>query len=252
MRFFLVWITLSLVPVGSSGQQLQEILQEHYQAAGQEKMGKVETMITQGKNRNAEAGISSSFTLYQARPVKIRIESEFRGSLIIQTYNGEKGWMIAPKLGITDARELSATELKPVLNQADFEDPLWNYQDRGSRIELVDTPEDSPSYHLRMTTSSGEQLHFFIDRKSFLISSIRSSQVIGGNQTEITSVLQDYKSVRGIPVARKIQTRMNGETVTTIEIERVDFNKKIDPLLFEKPAVETEEEAKEAEQKIRE
>ena len=61
---------------------------------------------------------------------------------------------------------------------------------------------------------------------------------MGGSETEIEVFLKEYKNVKGIPVARSVVTKMNGEIVTTIEIEKVEFNKKIDPALFEKPTTD--------------
>jgi len=217
------------------GQDLQQILQDHYQAAAQEKMSKIETIITHGENRYSSAGISSDFTLYQARPMKIRIETEFQGSGVIQTYDGETGYMVAPSMGIPEPKEMSANEVQNLRSQVEFEDPLWNYQEKGSKLELLESDPSVSSFPIKLTTAGGEVFYFFIDRESHQISSIRSTRLIGGRETEITTVLQDYQSTRGIPVARKIETRMNGETVTTVVIEKVEFNKKIDPALFEKP-----------------
>jgi outer membrane lipoprotein-sorting protein len=237
MRIKLILTVLCLPLACLDAQRVDEILEAHYQAAGQEKMGKIETIVTYGKNRYSMAGIESSFILYRARPDKIRVESQFQGSSVIQAFNGERGWMVAPSMGIPEPKEMTTNELKSLLNQAEFENPLWNFEEKGSKLELIDSDPDDPADHLKLTTANGDVLHFFIDRKSHLISSIRTTQVMGGSETEITSVLQNYKSTRGIPVARSIQTRMNGETVTTIEIEKVEFNKKIDSTLFEKPVM---------------
>jgi outer membrane lipoprotein-sorting protein len=237
MRLPVATFALAMLPVFLHAQQLEEILQAYYTAAGQEKMDKIETIITSGKNLYSMAGIESGFIIYQARPDKIRIESKFKGSTVVQTYNGKTGWMVAPTMGIPEPKEMSSTELKSLLSQAEFENPLWNYAERGSSLELIETGADYPADQLRLTRSNGDVLHFFIDKKSHLISSIRSSRVMGGSKTEITTVLQDYRSTRGIPMARKIQTRMNGETVTTIEIDKIEYNRNIDTILFEKPVM---------------
>jgi len=237
MRITLILAGLLMPLVCLDAQVLDEILESHYEAAGQDKMGKIETIVTHGKNHYSMAGIESGFTIYRARPDKIRVESQFQGSGVIQAYNGERGWMVAPSMGVPEPKEMTTNELKSLLNQAEFENPLWKFEEKGSRLELIESEPDETADHLKLTTSEGDELHFFIDRESRLITSIRSTQVMGGSETEITSVLQDYKNTRGIPVARRIQTRMNGETVTTIEIERVEFNKKIDSTLFEKPVM---------------
>jgi outer membrane lipoprotein-sorting protein len=217
---------------------LDKILEAHYKASAQEKMQKVETIITSGKNIYSMAGIESTFIMYQIRPNKLRIESEFQGSKVIQTYNGQAGWMYAPAMGIAEPKEMKGQELESILSQSEFENPLWNYEEKGSSLELVGASEEGSADHLRLTTKNGNELNMFIDRKSHLITSIRSLQVMGGSETEIEVNLKDYKTVKGIPYAQSIETKMSGEVVTTIEIEKIEYNKKIDPALFEKPATE--------------
>ena len=123
LPLFLLIASLS----GAQAQNLESILEAHYKAAAMEKMQKIETIFTKGKNMYSMAGIESGFTMYQARPNKLRIEAEVQGSQLIQTYNGEKGWMYAPAMGISQPKELSEQELETILNQAEFENPLWNY-----------------------------------------------------------------------------------------------------------------------------
>ncbi len=214
------------------------ILEAHYEAAAQEKMQKVETIITTGKNVYSMAGFESTFTMYQQRPNKIRIQGDFNGSKVIQTYNGQNGWMYAPAMGIPQPKEMKGEELESILSQTEFENPLWNYIEKGNKLELIGQSEDGSADHLRMNTSDGDKLDFFISRSSHLITSIRSKQVMGGAETEIEVVLQDYKNVKGIPMAQRVVTKMNGEVVTTIQIEKVEFNKQIESNLFEKPVAD--------------
>ena len=92
MRNSLLMLALFAFQVSMDAQQLEEILQSHFKAAAQDKMGNIETIITHGKNRYSMGGIESSFIIYQARPNKIRIESQFQGSEVVQTYNGGANW----------------------------------------------------------------------------------------------------------------------------------------------------------------
>ena len=238
MRILLVALSISFLTLSSSAQDLDKILDAHFKASAQEKMQKVETIITSGKNIYSLAGIESTFIMYQTRPNKLRIEGEFQGSKVIQTYNGQVGWMYAPAMGIAEPKEMNGQELESILSQSEFENPLWNYEEKGSSLELVGTPDDGSVDHLRLTTKDGDELNLFVDRKSHLITSIKSSQIMGGSETEIEVSLEEYKTVKGIPVAQKYITKMSGEVVTTIDIENVEYNKEIDPALFEKPTVE--------------
>lgn len=234
LPLFLLFASYSL----ALGQDLESILEAHYKAASMEKMQKIETIITTGKNMYSMAGIESDFIMYQARPNKLRIEAEVQGSKLIQTYNGEKGWMYAPAMGISQAKELSEQELETILNQAEFENPLWNYEEKGNTIELLGASEDGSADHLKLTNEKGDVLNFYISKKSHLIASIKSMQLMGGSDQEIEVNMKDYKNVKGIPVSHFISTKLGGQMVYSITFDKVEYNQDIDPELFEKPVVE--------------
>jgi len=235
---FIAFSLLSLTLITTNAQDLKTILDAHYKAAAQEKMEKIETIITKGKNMYSMAGLESGFSMYQARPNKLRIEAEVQGTQVIQTFNGETGWMYAPAMGISEPKELSGQELETILNQGEFENPLWNYEEKGNTLELTGTSEDGSEDHLKLTTNKGDVLNFFINKESHLITTIRSLQVMGASEQEIEINLKDYKKLKGIPVSRYIVTKIGGEIVYTVTIEDLEYNKEIDPALFEKPVLE--------------
>jgi len=236
-------VLMVLLPGGLSAaevlsQEPADLLEEHYSAAAQEKMSAVETIVTSGKNIYSMAGFETTFTSYQARPNRIRVEADFQGSNVIQTYNGEKGWIYAPVMGIPEPAELRGYELKTLLAQSGFENPLWNYRSGANTLEVVEGESEESEYHLKLTSREGEVRHFYLDRKTMLIHSVGSTRVMGGTESRVELVLDRYRTIRGIPVAHRVITRLNGQTVTTIEIEKVEFNRKLDPALFEKPEAE--------------
>lgn len=238
MRSILLTVTIAILSFSSRAQELEMILEAHYAAAAQEKMEKINTIITTGKNIYSMAGFESSFVMYQERPNKIRIQGDIQGSRVIQTFNGTTGWMYAPAMGIPEPKEMKGQELETILNQTEFENPLWKFEEKGNQLELIGKTGDGTGDQLKLTTRDGDVLTLTISRESHLITSIMSKQVMGGAETTIEVLLSDYKNIRGIPVAHQVTTKMNGEVVTTIQIGKVEYNKPIDPALFEKPVAE--------------
>ena len=229
-------LLLFFVSNSLSGQELETILERHFKAVNQEKMAKVETMITTGTSIYAPGGIESPFTITQARPNRVRKDSDFQGSKVIQTYNGNNGWIYAPGMRINEPKEMTADELETLLNQSEFGSPLWNYSEKGHTLELVgEADADKETFHLKLTTSGDEILNFHINRKSYLITSFKTYQVMGGTETTIEVVMSEFKNVKGIALAHSIVTRMNGQTVYTITKDQIVLNKKLEPYLFDKP-----------------
>jgi len=219
-------------------QNLDQILQDHYKASGQEKVAKINTVITKGKMTYVTAGMESAITLYQLRPNKVRMEASIMGSQVIQTYNGTTGWMYAPAMGIAEPQEMGEAELRAVLQQVEFDSPLWNYQDNGSTVELAGSSDDGSAHLLKLTQEDGQEITLFIDKKSHLITGTNMVSVMGGAETEVHVEMKDYKAVKGIQTAHYISTKINGEVMVTLAIESIEYNKDIDPDLFEKPSTE--------------
>jgi len=234
MRKILIVLLASLLLSPLSAQELSSVLEAHYKAAAQEKMQKIKTIITSGKNTFTTGGIESTFKSYQTRPHNLAVESVYQGSKVIQTYNGESAWKYAPTMGVPIPVEITGEEKEALLLQADFESRLWNYADKGAKIELIESG-DHEAIHLLFETAEGDLIHYHLDRESYLVRSIVSTQILGGSEAKIELVMEKYKTVKGIPFLQLGHTRMNGQVVFTLEIQKVEINKKIDPSLFEKP-----------------
>jgi outer membrane lipoprotein-sorting protein len=217
-------------------QNLDQILAAHYKASGQEKLDKIKTIVIHGKMAYVTAGLESGVVMYQARPDKIRMEANLLGSKIIQTYNGTIGWIFAPTMGIIEPREMEAEEIKAVLQQVQFDSPLWNYREKGNRVELAGSSEDGSAYALKMTQKDGQTMTLLIDKKTSLLTGMITVQNVMGADTEVLLNMKDYKAVKGIQTAHYLSTKVNGEIMLTLNLESIEFDQDLDPALFEKPS----------------
>ncbi|MBC8046561.1 MAG: hypothetical protein H7Y00_07180, partial [Fimbriimonadaceae bacterium] len=117
---------ISLLFVNATQAQLQDILEEHFDAVGQKKLNKTESMYTTGKIVQMGFEIPMSLTL--ARPNKVRMEGTFQGQTFVQVYNGTEGWSINPFAGSLDPQPMGADELISMKTQADMDGMLWDWE----------------------------------------------------------------------------------------------------------------------------
>ena len=218
-----------------SAQDLDKILNDHYKASGQEKMSKITSVTINGKM--SAMGMETGIIIYQSRPSKLRVEAEFMGSKMIQTYNGTTGWTYAPAMGVTEPREMGTDELKGILNQANMDSPLWDYKKKGNNVELLGTTEDGSANKIKLTTAEGDEITIFLSKKTSLMTKVITTQMAQGMETVIETELKDYKDVKGIPTAHYMGSKMGGQVVSAITFESTEYNKALDASLFEKPAV---------------
>lgn len=219
-----------------SAQDLDKILNDHYKASGQDKLSKITSIAMSGKL--SAMGMETGIIIYQSRPSKLRVEADFMGSKMIQTYNGTTGWTYAPAMGVTEPREMGTEELKGILNQANMDSPLWNYKDKGNKVELLGASEDGSANMIKLTTAEGDEITIYISKKTSLMAKVITTQMAQGMENEIETELKDYKDVKGIPVAHYMGSKMGGQVVSAVTFESIEYNKALDASLFEKPVVE--------------
>lgn len=237
-KLFISTSILAVSLCSLSAQNLDNILKDHYKASAQEKMMKVNSITTSGINTYAAMGMETGFTLYQSRPNKLRVEADFQGSKIIQTFNGTTGWTYAPVMGINEPQEMGAEELKTILSQAEFQSPLWDYKTKGKTLELLGETDDGSAHKIKVTSENGDELTICINKKTSLIAKIISVQSVQGQEAEVEVEMKDYKDVKGIPTPHYIATKMGGQVANTIKMTSIEFDKKLDNSLFEKPVIE--------------
>ena len=218
-----------------SAQDLDKILNDHYKASAQDKLSKITSVAMSGKL--SAMGMETGIIIYQLRPSKLRVEADFMGSKMIQTYNGTTGWTYAPAMGVTEPREMGTDELKPILNQANMDSPLWDYKGKGNKVDLLGTSEDGAANKIKLTTAEGDEITIFLSKKTSLMTKVITTQMAQGMETEIETELKDYKDVKGIPTAHYMGSKMGGQLVSTVTFESIEYNKDLDASLFEKPAV---------------
>lgn len=236
MRKSIFSFAIAVFAISVSAQDLDKILNDHYKASAQDKISQIKTVTITGKL--TAMGMESPLTMYQARPTKLRIETTIMGGKMVQTFNGTSGWLYAPSLGVTQPQEMGSEELKNVVNQAEINSPLWDYEAKGKKLELAGMTDDGSAYKVKLTTAEGTEMFICISKESSLMTKILTYQVVNGMESNIEIEFKDFKNVKGIPTAHYMSTKMSGQVFSTLTFESIEYNAELDASLFEKPSVE--------------
>jgi len=238
MRRLTISFVIALFAISLSAQDLNKILNDHYKASGQDKLAKISSVTISGKNTLVAMGMETGIKLYQARPNKLRVEADFAGQKIIQTYNGTTGWMYAPAMGISQPKQMGTEELKSIMTQAEIDSPLWDYKAKGKNVELLGSSADGSEYKIKVTDPAAEDMTIYINKETSLITKLQMTTMANGMEAEVEMEMKDYKVIKGIPTAHYMGTKMSGQVVSTITFESIEYNKPLDASLFEKPVIE--------------
>jgi hypothetical protein len=230
-------------------QTLDEILAKNYQArGGLEKLRALIALKIKGKVILPGQAMELSMVMWQKNSNTMRVESTFQKKLIIQAYDGQKAWRIISFIS-ADAQEMSQEESQQFKEQADFENPLVVYKEKGYKLELLgkEDLEGTPVFKLKLTKTDGREIYFYLDAASGI--ELKSTMVLKSVVTESINeiIFADYKSVKGLLMPFYIENKTNGKTQMQMTMETIEINPAIDDAFFVMPL--KKDEAKVAGQK---
>jgi len=224
------------VLMSAQAQDLDKILDQHFKAAGQKNLQKINTIKATGTIESM--GMELPFSMQAKRPGMVRTEVEVQGAKIVNVYDGENAWTINPLTGSSMAVDLTGTEAEGLKEQSDLDGPLWNYKEKGSEISLDGTANVNGMECdvLKLQKKNGQTDYYFIDREEHLIRKLRTSRTMNGTPMEIEAYMTDYRDVDGYKMPFNTEQRAGGQTFMTLEMDKVEANVDLDDSLFSKPS----------------
>ncbi len=173
------------------------------------------------------------------RENKVREEFSIQGMTGITAYNGISGWKIEPWQGKKDAEALGEEELRGIVEDADFDDPIVDYARKGNSVTFVgmEQVEGTDAFKLKVTLKSGDVRYYYMDTDYYVPIKIEMKRTIRGTLQEFEISLGDYKSVAGWYLPHSMETKLKGSSDSQkITFEKIEANVPLDDRLFERPA----------------
>jgi len=233
----LAGLTLFALPL--SAQTADDIIAKYIKTVGgMDRIQAVTTLRRTGKFTGG-GGFEAAVLQENKRPNKVREEFSLQGLTGVNAYDGHTGLKIEPWQGKKDAEALSEEEMREIVEDADFDEPLINYQQKGNKVELVGTEqvEGTDVFKLKVTLASGDVRYYYMDTDYYVPIKIEKKRMIRGAEQEFETSLGDYKEVAGWYLPYSIESgRKGSEDRQKITIEKIEANVPIDDRRFQKPA----------------
>lgn len=214
-------------------QSLETILEKHFKAVGQDKLVAAQTYFLKAKIN--QMGMELPMEMKIKNPDKFRLEMEMQGQKMIQAYDGEKGWMIAPWLS-PDPQDLAGDQLKQAIEQTDMEGELYNYSEKGHLVDFVGKVnlDGKEAYRIKLTAKDGNIKNYFINTETYLITEVKAKVSAMGQEVDVDMKMSDYKDFNGVQMATKQESTTPMGAVSII-IEEFKLDEKFDDAIFNRP-----------------
>lgn len=228
----------ALLTVPLAAQTADDIIAKYVKTiGGMEKIQAVTSLRRTGRYVGG-GGFEAGVVEESKRPNKVRQEFLLEGMTGVNAYDGKTGWKIEPWFGKKDAEPLSEDEMKEIVEEADFDQPLVNYREKGNKVEFVglDQVEGTDAFKLKVTLASGDVRYYYMDTDYYVPIKIEMKRMIRGAEQEFETSLGDYKAVAGWYLPYSMETgRKGSEERDKITFQKIDANVPLDDHRFEKP-----------------
>lgn len=226
-----------LLVTQASAQTVDELIKKNTDAhGGIQKLKAVKSIKATGKI--SQQGLEIPLTLTQKRPASLRMEITFQGKTQVGAYDGENGWKIDPFQGTSEPEKVAGDDLKDLQEQSDMDGPLVDYKEKGHTVELIgkEDMEGTPVYKLKLTLKNGDVRTIYFDAENYLELKVTSKRKTPGGEIEVDQYLGNYKPVNGMIFPFSIETKLKGQTINQVTIDKMELDVAVDDALFKMPA----------------
>jgi hypothetical protein len=198
----------------------------------------VKSLRFTGKMLVNEGQIEFAYTQTKKQPGAVRTEATLQGMTMVQAYDGSQGWKISPFGGRKDPEKMSADGAKSLIEDAEIDGPLVDWEAKGSTVEYLG-PEDvdgTLAHKLRVVRKNGDVSYVYLDPDHFLEIRILTQRTEQGAQVEVETDLGDYEKVAGVFFPFSIEAGPKGATdKQKIILEKGEANVSVDNAEFKFP-----------------
>ena len=153
------------------------------------------------------------------------------GSDIIQVLTDTSGWMINPMMGSADPTPMPKEQFESSKSQIYIAGPLFDYAAKGYKVEF--DGKEGNLLKLKVSSAAPFTSVFFIDPATNYVSKATVTGNIQGQDMEITSTFSDYRKTDFGYVMPYQASIDYGNIQIATTVKKVDFNKEIDPGIFQ-------------------
>ena len=239
MRFTRVVIVgILCLAAAAAAQTAEELVAKNLQArGGVDKIKAINTLKMTGK---AYVGIDAVLSQENKRADMIRQNFTVQGMTQIQAYDGKVGWQISPFGGRKDPELMGEDDYRDLLEEADIDGPLVDYQAKGNKVEYLglDKVDGDDAYELKVTLKNGDIVYYYLDPDTYLEIKKKKQQFIRGSVRESEQDLGSYKQVAGVyyPFSIEAGSKDNPGDHARITFDKIEANVPLDDSYFKMPA----------------
>lgn len=245
LRFGISFICIALIVSIAFAQDksqltVNELVSKNIEAkGGANALHNLQTLRVTGKMLVQQGQIQLAYMQIKKWPDEVRTEASLQGMTQIEAYDGKEGWKVSPFFGRKDPERMSADDVKALVEDAEMDGPLVNWQAKGNAVEYLGTEDvdGTPARKLKVVRKNGDVSFVYLDPDHFLEIRVLTQRTRHGAYEEVETDLGDYEKAGGVFVPTSIEFgRKGAPDKQRIIIDKVEANVPVDDTVFHFPA----------------
>ncbi len=220
-------------------QTVEDVIRKYEEArGGKDKLNAIKSIYMEGAREMMGNEVTVKVTREQGKLSRTEFEMGSGHGFMLIT--DKEGWTMF-SMRSTSPTALPAEAVTAMQTELDIAGPLVNYAAKGHKAELLgrDSANGLPCYKIKLTTSAGKEILFWIDIGNNLVQqSSQKSNGMGGRGAgaagDVITYYRDYKAVDGIQIPHTIETKApgGGPNSGTTTFDKVELNVPVDAKLY--------------------
>jgi hypothetical protein len=198
----------------------------------------LQTLRLSGKVLVRQGQLELAYLEIKKLPDEVRDEASVQGMTQIEAYDGKEGWKVSPFFGRKDPERMSADDVKALIEDANIDETLVDWQSKGSTIEYLGTEDvdGTPAHKLKVVRKNGDVSFVYLDPDHFLEIRVVTGRMRHGAYEEVETDLGDYEKAGGVFVPTSIEFgRKGAPDKQKIIVDKVEANVPVDDAIFHFP-----------------
>ena len=226
-RLFLL-TTCLLAAAVLNAQTLEDIVKKYSVASKLDQVVNFKTVKITAKM--SVMGMEVPIELWMKNPNKIKNVMSFNGQDIVQSFDGQKGYVLNPMTG-GGVTEMDANAVAQIQRSNLFQNFLdKSLKDGKLSLEGEEAVNGAPCFKLKLVLESGES-HLFMDKGTYLIVKQTATMNMQGQEVESETFMTDYKDFNGIMLPAKTTISAAGNEMV-MEYTAVEVNIPMEDSIF--------------------
>lgn len=211
-------------------QSVDDVINKYIEArGGKDKLNAIQSLYMEGTRQMMGTDVLVKVTTVQGK--LFRTDFEVGGTTGYTIVTPAAGWSFIP-MQSPKVEPLPADRLKSMQGQLDILGPLIDFAAKGSKGEMdgKETIDGKEAYKIKVTLSTGNEMTFYIDTKTYLLIQSRQMAPARGNAApqEIITNYNDYKLFDGVMFPQTIANPAAGVMSGSTTFDTIVINKTID------------------------